>query len=238
MRFYRNQHIEELAEQRLFQFEQLVGTPLTPPISIERFTEQVLGLDFLWDAIEELPGETILGALKAKDRLIILNERRRPLFDEKPGLVRTTIGHEGGHWDLFIDQATLQHPPLLASDPDDTFVLRSSGIGEVEVIKVLIFFPEGQDLLREIRSRSDDPHEARAVNRYAAAVLMPRRLLCEHALRIDRTQWPNLYGLADQFNVTISALTVRLQQLGLLYVKDGKLFESQDQALGQMTFQF
>jgi hypothetical protein len=212
--------------------------PLAPPISIERFVENVLGLDLLWEHVEELPGETILGALKPKDQLIVLNEAHIALFEEKPGLLRTTIGHEGGHWDIFFDKATLEHPSLFATDDESPFALRDSGVGEVEVIKLLMSSPEGQDILRERRRRSDDPDEARAVNRYAAAVLIPEQLLREHAFKIDRTKWPNLYRLADMFGVTISALTVRLQQLDLLYVKGKKLFESQSQALGQTAFPF
>jgi hypothetical protein len=238
MRFHTNHHIEKYAASRLAEFEQLIKAPLTPPISIERFVESVLGLNFLWDRIEELPGETILGALKPKDQLIILNETHVALFEEKPGLLRMTIGHEGGHWDMFFDKTTLEHPPLLATDDDDPFALRSSRVGEVEAMKLLISSAEGQDLFREIRHRSDEPDEARVVNRYAAAILMPQQLLHEYALTIDRTKWPALYQLAETFAVTISALTVRLQQLDLLYVKGKRLFASQAQALGQTTFPF
>jgi hypothetical protein len=106
MRFYRNQDIEKITEQKLLEFNDFSRKHLLPQISIESFVENILGLNLLWDDIEELPGETILGALKATDQLIVLNENRRALFEEKPGLLRTTIGHEAGHWDLFIDKAT------------------------------------------------------------------------------------------------------------------------------------
>ena len=76
------------------------------------------------------------------------------------------------------------------------------------------------------------------MNRYAAALSMPKRLIAEAALAIDRTQWRNLYALAETFEVTITALRVRLEQLDLLCLKDGKLYESHDQARGQMTFGF
>ncbi len=71
----------------------------------------------------------------------------------------------------------------------------------------LLASSEGRDLLREIKSRADDPDEVRAVNRYAAAISMPKEMLREEALQVDRTQWRNLYSLAEKFDVTISALT-------------------------------
>ena len=104
------------------------------------------------------------------------------------------------------------------------------------MIKALIKTPEGQELLRQIQNGTDDPDEARAVNRYAAALSMPKRLITEEALKIDRRSWPPLYRLAERFEVSITALTVRLKQLNLLYVDDnGRLYESREQATGQQS---
>ncbi len=94
-------------------------------------------------------------------------------------------------------------------------------------------------MLRKIQARADQPDEARAVNRYAAALSMPAALLRDAARGVERTDWRNLYPLARQFEVTITALRVRLEQLDLLYVApDGRLYESRDQANGQGTFAF
>ena len=239
MRFYRNEQIEVLARDRLADLEQAIGHSIIPPVPIDLLAEKVLRLDFLWEIIEELPGEMILGAIVPKKRLIVLNEARRDLFLKKPGLERSTKGHEMGHWDLFVDKATLDHPRLFQNDDDGPFALRSSGVGEVAVLSILEASFEGQELLRKMRQRADEPDEARAVNRYAAAISMPNRLLCREAEKIDRTQWRCLYDLARKFQVTISALRVRLEQMDLLYVTpDGKLFESRDAAQGQMGFSF
>ena len=56
-RFYRNADIEALAEDRLLEMERAMGKPLTLPIPIDYLGEAVLGLDFLWDTVQELPGE-------------------------------------------------------------------------------------------------------------------------------------------------------------------------------------
>src|SRR5581483_2166431 len=226
MKFYRNEQIEQRAEQRLVEFEQKLGRPLSFPVDIELFGDLVLGLSMLWEKIDELPGEVVLAGLRAPERLIVMNESRRPEMDQKPGRCRLTQGHEMGHWDLFVDQSKLDHPILFAEASSSIFAYRSSTGGQVQVIKMLLGCEAGRDLLREMNSRADSPDEARSVNRYASAVLMPRTVVVEEAKKIDRTQWRNLYPLAERrFGVTISALRVRLEQLDLLYV---------DQATGNL----
>lgn len=239
MAIIRNQEIEDLAHARLVEFQRVGGCPLSVPIPIDLVAEKVLGLDFLWDIIEELPGETILGGLNPKERLIVLNEKRRDLFSEKPGLERSTKGHEMGHWDLFIDKGALEHPILIHGDSGCPFAFRRSPKGDVAIIKVLSQNPIGWALLRQIKSRTDEPDEERAVNRYAAAISMPPELLRSEAMKTDRMKWPNLYQLAKKFDVTISALTVRLEQLGLIYVDENKkIYESRSVAMGQTTLGF
>jgi hypothetical protein len=43
MKFYRNERIEEIAEQRLREFEGELGRPLSIPVDIELFGDLVLG---------------------------------------------------------------------------------------------------------------------------------------------------------------------------------------------------
>jgi hypothetical protein len=234
MKFYRNAAIEERTEQRIAELEAILGKPVEPPVPLEAIAEQLLGLDFLWEEIDELPGELIYGGLRMEQKLIVLNEKRRALFEEKPGLERSTKGHEMGHWDLF--GRSDQPGQLLMFEDDTRFVRRSTPLGDVRVVKALIRTPEGQELLRQIQKRADDPDEARTVNRYAAALSMPKRLITEEALKIDRRSWPPLYRLAERFEVSITALRVRLEQLNLLYVDAaGRLYESREQATGQRS---
>jgi Zn-dependent peptidase ImmA (M78 family) len=236
-RFWRNEDIEARAQGRLDELAAKLGKALTPPIPLELLAEQVLGLDFLWDAIDELPGEVILAGLKAKDRLVILNENRKAKFAEHAGLERFTVGHEFGHWDLYTDHATLDHPSLFAEDGGPV-VYRSTPSGKlVAVLKILRDVEEGRELLQAFAARADDPDEARAVNRYSSAILMPKDLIRSEAARIDRTNWHQLYRLAERFAVSITALTVRLEQLDLLVIdrKSGRLHPSREAATGQRS---
>ena len=237
MTFWRNDAIEARAEERLQQLMQHLGRTLTLPIEIDILAESVLDLNILWDDIDELPGEVILGSIQPKTRRITMNDRRRSTFEGTPGLENFTKGHEIGHWDLYVDTATLDHPVMFVN-ATGAFSFRQSTSGQVVVVKKLMATEEGRDLLRAIKERSDDSDESRAVNRYAGAVLMPRDLIKEEALRIKRTSWPDLYRLAERFGVTISALRVRLEQLNLLAIREGRLYESREVAEGQRRFAF
>ena len=240
MKFYRNEQIEQIAERRLYEFERKLERPLSLPIDIELFGDLVLGLSMLWEEIDELPGEEVLAGLRASDRLIVMNERRKQEMEQKPGRRRLTQGHEMGHWDLFVDISKLDHPALFEAAAPAIFAYRSSTGGQVQIMNALLSCEKGRDLLRQINSRADAPDEARSVNRYSAALLMPRAIFTDEAKKIDRTQWPNLYRLAERFGVTISALCVRLEQFNLVYVdqENKKLYPSREDAQGQARLLF
>src|ERR1700730_18642502 len=110
LKYLKNEVIEEGTARRIREYEAKTDGTVKLPVPIEKIVEQVLGLDFEWDEIEEQPGEQILGGLVAAERKIVLNEKHLSLFKEKPGLERSTIGHEAGHWDIDIDRAKLNHP--------------------------------------------------------------------------------------------------------------------------------
>jgi hypothetical protein len=67
--------------------------------------------------------------------------------------------------------------------------------------------PDGQDR-PEVRS---------AVDRYQSAILMPARLMKEAEVRLN---WRDLYRLAGEAQVNITLPSVRLQRLGIIYLRD------------------
>ena len=65
---------------------------------------------------------------------------------------------------------------------------------------------------------------------------MPKTLLLPRAARLDLQSWHDLYKLRDDFSVTISAMKVRLEKLGLTYVDDdGRFHKSHQEAGGQTS---
>ena len=88
---------------------------------------------------------------------------------------------------------------------------------------------------RDLTAGQDTPEVKSAVDRYQSCLLMPKWLMLEAAVQYDLTSWPELYRLAETAQVTISNLTVRLQRLGLIYVRDGDktIYRSKDEWSGQ-----
>lgn len=240
LKFMKNEVIEDVTAQRLREYEAKRHVTLTFPIPIEEVVEQVLGLDFDWDVIDERPGEQILGGLDAVNRKILLNEKHADLFEKTPGLLRSTIGHEAGHYDIDIDRASLLHPTLPGLDSKPSIAKRHASKTD-KVIEVLFLRaatdPRAYKLYKQITEGQDAPEVRSAVDRYQSALLMPAWLVRDAASQFDFQWWPDLYRLAEHAQVTISNLTVRLQRLDLIYLRDGdkRIYRSKDEFNGQGT---
>ena len=66
---------------------------------------------------------------------------------------------------------------------------------------------------------------------------MPKWLIQEAGEQYDFTKWPDLYRLAEEAQVNITNLTVRLQRLGLIYLREGDktIYRSEDEYTGQKS---
>lgn len=238
LKYLKNEAIEDVTASRIRQYEAKAGVTVKLPVPIEQVVEQVLGLHLDWDEIEEQPGEQILGGLVAVEQKIVLNEKHLALFEAKPGLERSTIGHEAGHWDIDIDRARLNPPTFPGFEVQPHVVKRHSKKAD-RLIEVLFSRAMHDDraysLYKKITAGQDTPEVRSAVDRYQSALLMPAWLMREADQRYDLTKWPQLYRLAEEAQVNITNLTVRLQRLGLIYLRDGdkKIYRSQDEVTGQ-----
>jgi hypothetical protein len=240
LKYLKNEVIEDVTASRIREYEAKAGVTAKLPVPAEKIVEQVLGLDFEWDEIEEQPGEQILGGLIAAERKIVLNEKHLALFKEKPGLERSTIGHEAGHWDVDIDRGRLFHPTFPGIEVQPQVVKRHARKAD-RLIEVLFSRAMHDDrayrLYKKLTEGQDAPEVRNAVDRYQSALLMPAWLMKEAAKLFDLTTWQGLYGLRDEAQVNITNLTVRLQRLGLIYLRDGdkRIYRSKDEFTGQGT---
>lgn len=67
--------------------------------------------------------------------------------------------------------------------------------------------------------------------RFASYLLMPGSLLLPAIDGLDLQHWPTLYRLRDQFRVSITALTIRLEAMGYLHVAaNGRLYPTKQAA--------
>lgn len=238
LRYLSNESIEDTTAKRIRQYEAKSGVTVKFPVPAEEIIEQVLGLSFLWDQIEERPGEMILGGLCRKTRTIVLNEKHLELFEQKPGLLRSTQVHEGGHADL--EGGLGEQGPSLFGQEQDRIVHRHSTKSnrQLEVLLDLALRNEkAYRLWRKLTEGQDTPEQKSAVDRYQSAFLMPKWLLEEAVQRYNLTQWHDLYALAKEAEVNISNLTTRLLRLGMIFIPRGskKVYRSKDDFTGQKT---
>ena len=208
-KFLSDSRLEEMAARVLRRYESSHGAVINPPVPVERILEDLLDLNILWDDISEPPRQSILAALDPGSKTVVFNESRRTLITDTPGLYYTVLAHEAGHWEVHVDHGILAQLPLPTLERDFSCLYRSSG--------------PGQDL-REVQA-----------HRFMGFLLMPSEMLREAVKDVELLRWPALYELRDRFQVTITALKVRLERLGLLYVtEDGDLYPSQQEYEGQM----
>lgn len=238
-RIIANEDIEKRAESCIARYEEKYGLITSPPVPIEKILAHSYKLTVLWDDIEEYEHEEILGGLNTSERLIILNENKRDLFNDKPGLERSTIGHEAGHWEFDVDKGALDHPTLFEKLSKEQIMLRSSKKhGQILIFRNTTY--RATDISNPSSLLSDEPDQKIVVNRFAAALNMPRNLIEKASQKFNLYMWSTkehgLYSMAEAFEVNISALVVRLRQLGYIYVdKNGSIHKSQDEVCGQGT---
>lgn len=232
------EQIDEITSSRIREYEQQCGESVSLPVPVENIVEQILHLDFDWVDIEEQPGEQILAGLVPEERRVVLNSRHLELFQEKPGLERSTIGHEAGHWDIDIDRTSLHHPSLPGIDVTPEIVCRHSSNSDmlVEVLNRAVHDSRYYTLYRELTAGLDPPEVKSAVDRYQSSLLMPAWLIREAVRQIDVTNWSHLYELAERAQVTISNLVVRLHRLDIIYIPNGtsQIYAGRDAFLGQL----
>ena len=208
VRYLPDARIEERAIRLLNRYESKFGTVVKPPIPVEEIADGLLELGILWDSVSEAVGTSTLAGLEPHERMIKFNEPRRQVFEETPGLYHTVLGHEIGHWELHVDYNLAAQQQL----PD---------------------LDQSYECLYQESTCTSGPKETQA-HRFMGFLLMPSGLLWEAVRDVELTSWPNLYRLRELFEVTISALTIRLERLGVLYVaKDGQLYASLQEYHGQ-----
>ena len=200
---------------------------LRPPIPVDEIPERLLRVSLDFDDLGRLLGRTdAIGATWFEKREIFIDQSLDPKeHPGKYGRYRFTVGHEIGHWVLH-----LRHVPDRAN--------QSSLFGEQEWEPSVI-----------CRDGDGVPAEVQA-NRFASYLLMPRAFVlaawCEHdndsawvfdaqkyeaALvngftdsydAMARMMMNNIASMfAPAFHVSVEAMRIRLENLGLLKKVDG-----------------
>ena len=190
--------LEQLANALLDRYDREIAPILALPVPVEEIADFLLELGLEWLDIPDSDDDPILAYLHPGSKTIRFNERRLPYFEQYPGAYPYTLAHEIGHYTLHLGQDETQPAdPALA-----------------------------QGYLCRHKPAPSDRREWQA-ERFASYLLMPARLLLPAIEGANLYHWPDLYYLRDQFNVSITALRIRLETLGYLHLAaNGRLYPS------------
>ena len=176
---------------------------------IDKLIEFGFGLDIIWENIDHFDKSSdVLAAIVPSQKAIYMNETKKDLFLRKMGTMNFSKAHELGHWILHVT--------------------------EMKDFQQLSF----SDGFRfYCRGGSKRPPQEIQADMFAASILMPRNIISgavNELKECGKVGFPELYSLKDKFEVSISALTNRISDLGLLYFLDKKVFLSKAEATGQL----
>jgi Zn-dependent peptidase ImmA (M78 family) len=163
------------------------GRALEPPVPVEWLAEHILDLCIVWEVLPTDEASPVLGGLDPVRGEIVLNEAETRRFAAFPGLEAFTLAHEIGHWLLHVPPPRRRQPMLPGWERSRLAACGGGGLAA---------------------RREQD------ADRFAALLLMPRRLLLPRCERLDLTRFPARYKLRDQFGVSITAMNLRLKDLG------------------------
>ena len=179
-------------------------------VDIDALIEFEYGLEIEWKNIDHFSKDgLVLAAIIPKQKKIYMNDSQKELFMEKMGTMNFSKAHELGHWILHVTEQ--QDYEQLAFSEQETFYCRSS---------------------------SKKPPQEIQADMFAASLLMPKEIVCGAINQLKergKVTFPDLYQLKDDFEVSISALTARVQELKLLYIADKKVYLSEADAIGQVS---
>jgi Zn-dependent peptidase ImmA (M78 family) len=237
--------IERDAVALLAEYAHARSVVIAPPIPVEDIVEKHLKLRFEFDDTHKLFGVTrgseqdadILGAIFFDERRIVIDESLDP--EERRGIegrYRFTLAHEGGgHWRL--------HRHLLAKDPAQaglfgglpapSVICRSSQAKErvewqADFYASCLLMP--RNLVIEAWRQRFGNTNARVVRR-KNRITLPGYVNDEIAAALcsfeqqhdDEVLKEFVRPFADKFLVSMVAMRIRLEKIGLIHLADGLL---------------
>ncbi len=204
--------IEKRAALLLFEYEARFGSIRRPPVPVDDIVENLLKFHLEFDDLRRYNLEHVHAATDLDARRMIIDERLEPV--EHPameGRCNFTIAHEVGHiW--------LRHPAVhriqFPSDNDDPKLVSSHQELEWQADRfaACLFMPRHL-VLQEWRAKFGSE---------APLVITPEMAQTAAANGFSQREFVKPFGemhakeFAGQFKVSVQAMSIRLQELGLL----------------------
>ncbi|MEW6732139.1 MAG: hypothetical protein AB1489_12495 [Acidobacteriota bacterium] len=241
-RYIPHSKVEEIATACNKAYRSKCNNSQGYPVDVEAFIDLCLFKSIIYDDIEEPDGTIVFASYSQEnDGIITINDRHRALFEKRPDILRSCIGHEAGHCILrhhehdSFDENTLSlfsmdKPKLqrfhrsswsqYGLTPDEIIQFKR----QVEQLRQLAAISEpARRMLEQIEDRLEPDWMFRQAEHFSMCLLIPADQLSELITEIRFDSWPPIYRLAETFGVSISMMRVRLEKLNMLKIgSDGK----------------
>lgn len=210
-KFYSKDNIESEAHKLLLRMKRDDWLPKKWS-DLASSAAEFLELRILYETIENDAEGLIVAKIEPTDRRITFNQSF--LNQENEGFKQSTIGHEIGHWILHINQDEADGYVQQLELPLQAYAVEAPFLCRTTKKKLL-------DKVQQRTQRTQHDWREWQAQYFAACLLMPRFKLEEVQKGRELTKWPHLYAITEELGVTISNLTNRLQDLGLIYIPKG-----------------
>jgi len=166
--------------------------PRRLPIDVERIADDLLDLNISWESLPRTAdGAITLGGYRPDRHQLVLNEFALSHFAEFPGSENFTKAHEIGHAVLHVREEPAASPLF----------------GDIAAAPAIVCISAERKPQREVQA-----------DIFASHLLMPGDLMRAECARRRLDHWPNLFDLARDLGVSVTALRIRLERLGLVAI--------------------
>jgi hypothetical protein len=193
----KKEDIENKANEVLLEVQSHSKRSLSGRIDPSRIAD-FFDLGIVWEKIPSDGGGTIAARIFPAQKLIEINEDL-PRLKESRGFESFTIAHEIGHWVLHINQD------------------EADGITQQQELNLEFSKENHPFLCRSLNGVTSSNIEWQA-DYFAGSLLMPRHLLEETRKGRNLQNLSHLQAMTDELGVSLTALKVRLQQIGWIYI--------------------
>jgi len=153
---------------------------------------------------ESFNDSAILAGLIPNEKTVVFNDDLKDEFSKNKSRENFTKAHEVGHWVLHVDHSAINANPLPGFSRPYEIICR----GEV------------------------DNWDEKNADRFAGCLLIPKELIAKENTEFN--DWSDIYNIAEKFNVSTTAMKIRLENLGYLFIdENGKFYKSKEESFGQ-----
>jgi hypothetical protein len=245
-RYVSNVKVDEIALAANLAYRSKSENKRGFPVDMERFLD-LLEVSTVWEDIDEPEGATFFASYTPHDDgLITVNEKHRELFEARPDVYCSCLGHESGHRILRHGDILVPNkgtPSLFAEDVPSPLVFHKSswyqyGLSREEVekskesrrvlnetlAKSALLSETARQTLGQIHTHFEPDWVFWQAEHFSLCLRIPRDRLMEQLEKgWDFTSWTPFYRLGESFGVSSSMMRARLEKLGLIEVgQDGR----------------